>query len=151
MWHFACLSSAAARPVARINQQQRAKSLFLSEPEDSTCGPPQPATTTPATTATARDTWKTRRSLCLSCRSSQTSYAVFRIVVKATAGVCVGGVIILQLIESGSNLSEKVVVMLLKRLLRTSEISRLEKLEEGSKIRFQTLLYLLLGTNPALI
>lgn len=70
---------------------------------------------------------------------------------KATAGVCVGGVIIVQLIESGSNLSEKVVVMLLKRLLRTSEISRLEKLEEGSKIRFQTLLYLLLGTNPALI
>lgn len=151
MWHFACLSSAAARPVARINQQQRAKSLFLSEPEDSTCGPPQPATTTPATTTTARDTWKTRKSLCLSCQSSQTSYAVFRIVVKATAGVCVGGVIIVQLIESGSNLSEKVVVMLLKRLLRTSEISRLEKSEEGSKIRFQTLLYLLLGTNPALI
>lgn len=40
---------------------------------------------------------------------------------KATAGVCVGGVIILQLIESGSNLSKKVVVMLLKRLLRSVE------------------------------
>lgn len=31
------------------------------------------------------------------------------------------GVIILQLIESGSNLSKKVVVMLLKRLLRSVE------------------------------